>query len=73
MRTMSGVVTLVQESRFQLVDDGGIAHLFLLSHGAGAEPSQLGDLQRQQARVRVGFEVASNMIANVARTIELCA
>ncbi len=73
MRTMDGVVTLVQESRFQLVDDRGIAHLFVLSHGASAEPSQLGPLQRRQARVRVGYKEASNMIANVAHTVELCA
>lgn len=73
MRTLSGIVTVVQESRFQLVDDGGIGHLFVLSHGAAAEPSQLGDLQRRQARVRVSYQVASNMIANIAKRIELCA
>jgi hypothetical protein len=68
---MDGVVTLVQESRFQLVDDEGIAHLFLLSHSASAEPSQLGPLQKRQARVRVGYERAPNLIANLAHRIAL--
>ena len=72
MRTMDGIVTLVQESRFQLIDDGGIAHLFVLSHGASAEPSQLGSLQKRQARVRVEYEKASNLIANVAHKLDLC-
>ena len=69
---MDGIVTLAQESRFQLIDDQGIAHLFVLSHGASAEPSQLGDLQHRQARVRVRYQEAPNMIANVAKRIELC-
>ena len=71
MRTIDGVVTLVQESRFQLIDDGGIGHLFLLSHGAAAEPSQLGPLQKRQARVRVSYDDAPNLIAKIARKIEL--
>ena len=72
MKTITGIVTLAQESRFQLIDDAGIAHFFVLSHGASAEPSQLGELQRRQARVRVRWQEAPNMIARVARRIELC-
>ena len=72
MRTMEGVVTLVQESRFQMVDDGGVYHNFLLSHGAAAEPADLAPLQARQARVRVGYRQAPNMIARIAHRIELC-
>ena len=72
MNTITGIVTLAQESRFQLVDDAGIAHHFVLSHGASAEPYQLGELQRRQARVRVRWQDAPNMIARIARRIELC-
>jgi len=72
MKSMEGVVTLAQESRFQLLDDGGVAHLFVLAHGAAAEPSQLGGLQRRQARVRVAYVESTNLIANIARKIELC-
>ena len=32
MKTMEGVVTIVQESRFQLTDDQGASHLFILGH-----------------------------------------
>ena len=71
MNIITGIVTLAQESRFQLVDDAGIAHHFVLSHSAAAEPSQLGALQRPQTRVRVRWQDAPNMIAKVARRIEL--
>ena len=71
MRTMDGIVTLVQESRFQLIDDQGIGHLFVLSHSASAEPSQLVPLQKQRARVRVSYKVSPTLIANVAHKIAL--
>ena len=71
MRTMDGFVTLVQESRFQLVDDQGIGHLFVLSHSASAEPAQLGPLQRRQAHVRVSYKSAPDLIANIAHAIAL--
>lgn len=70
---MEGVVTLAQESRFQLTDDQGIAHLFLLSHGASAEPSQLTDLQHRQARIVVRYKPSTTLIANIAKRIDLCA
>ena len=70
---MEGIVTLVQESRFQLIDGDGIAHLFVLSHGAGAEPSQLAELQHRQSRIRVRFTPSTTLIANIAQRIELCA
>lgn len=73
MRTMVGIVTLTQESRFQLTDDQGISHLFILSHGAAAEPSQLGELQHRQARISVRYEKSPTLIANIAKRIELCA
>ena len=72
MRTMEGLVTLAQESRFQLVDDRGVAHLFILSHGASAEASHLAELQRRQLRVKVRYESATNLIANVAKRVDLC-
>ena len=72
MRTMEGVVTLAQESRFQLMDDAGVYHLFLLSHGAAAEPAELTPLQARQARVRVRYRHATNLIAQVAHRIDIC-
>lgn len=67
---MRGIVTIVQESRFQLTDEEGAAHLFLLSHAAAAEPQQLGRLQAEQARVEVRYTEPHNIIGLVAHSIK---
>ena len=69
--TMEGVVTIVQEGRFQLSDDNGVSHLFLLSPHAPLETDQLAPLQRQQTRVRVRYKPAKNLIGNVTSSIEV--
>jgi hypothetical protein len=69
MKTIDGVVTIVQESRFQLTDDHGVAHLFLLGHDSPAEPQQLEPLARRQARVRVRYSVPSDIIGLVAHSV----
>ena len=68
---MEGVVTLVQEGRFQLTDDRGVSHLFILSPNAAAETDQLAPLQRRQARVRVHYAPGPNVIGNVLSSIEI--
>ena len=68
---MEGVVTLVQESRFQLTDDRGVSHLFILSPNAPPEIDQLAPLQRRQARVRVHYTPGKNIIGNVLSFIEI--
>jgi hypothetical protein len=70
MRSMEGVVTIVQESRFQLTDDAGASHLFILGHGTLGEPDQLDGLQRRQARVRVRYSAPRNLIGFVAHSVE---
>ncbi|MBV8612988.1 MAG: hypothetical protein JOY66_04355 [Acetobacteraceae bacterium] len=70
MHSIEGVVTIVQEGRFQLTDRDGVSHQFELSHRAAAEPDQLPPLQRDQARVRVRYEPGENVIGFVARSIE---
>ena len=70
-QTMDGVVTLVQESRFQLTDERGVSHLFILSPYASAETEQLAPLQHRQARVRVRYKPAQNAIGNQATSITL--
>ncbi len=69
MKWLEGVVTLVQEGRFLLQTGQGEHHLFILSHGAAAEPAQLAPLARAQARVRVGYDEAPGVIARVARSV----
>ncbi len=68
---MEGVVTIVQESRFQLSDDSGVSHLFLLSPHASLETDQLAPLQQQRTRVRVHYQPAKNLIGNVTSAIEV--
>lgn len=70
MRSMEGVVTILQESRFQLTDDAGVSHLFILAHDTLGEPDQLEPLQRRQARVRVRYTAPRNIIGLVAHSIE---
>jgi len=69
MGVMEGVVTMVQESRFQLTDNRGVSHLFILGHDAAAEPDQLAPLSRRQARVRVRYTRPENIIGLVAHSI----
>ena len=71
MTSMTGVVTLVAEGRFQLTDDAGVGHFFVLDRNAAAEPSQLAPLQHRQARIRVRYKSAPNLIGNVATAIDL--
>ena len=68
---MFGVVTIVQESRFQLTDANGVGHVFVLAANASAEPAQLAALQHEQAHVRVRYRPARNLIGNVATAIDL--
>jgi hypothetical protein len=69
--TMRGIVTIVQESRFQILGDDGVYHLFLLGRNAAAETIQLTALQHRQARVRVRYRPAANLIGNTATAITL--
>ena len=69
MKTIEGVVTIVQESRFQLIDDAGVGHLFILGHASRAEPDQLAPLQRHQSRVRVRYTAPRNVIGLVAHSV----
>ncbi len=68
---MEGVVTIVQEGRFQLTDDDGVGHLFILGHLCGTETGQLPALQRHQSRVRIGYKPAPNLIGNVASSVQV--
>jgi hypothetical protein len=71
MAEMNGVITIVQEGRFQLTDDKGVSHQFVLSHSAMCEPEQLRPLQTRQARVRVKYSDSKGLISMTAKRIEL--
>jgi hypothetical protein len=70
MKTLEGIVTLVQEGRFLLRATTGESHLFVLSHKAPLEPEQLPPLQHDQARVRVSYKDAHDLIARIAHAVE---
>lgn len=71
MQSIDGVVTIVQEGRFQLLDDDGVGHLFLLGHAAASEPEQLAPLQHSQSRVRVQYTDAEGLIGHQANAISI--
>ena len=71
MAMMEGRITIVQESRFQLTDDQGVSHLFTLGPNAAAEPDQLPRLAARQARVKVRFRDADNVIGYLADSIRV--
>ena len=71
MDSIEGTVIFAQESRFQLIDRNGVGHHFVLSHAAKADPEQLPALQRDQARVRVGYRAAPDLLAHAALSIDM--
>ena len=62
-------MTIVQESRFQLVDDLGVGHLVVLGHASPAEPDQLERLAASQCRVRVRYTEAPDVIGLIAHDV----
>ena len=73
MKTLEGIVTVVQEGRFTLETDQGECHLFVLSHSAALEPAQLNPLQHNQSRVRVSYKDGPHIIGYVAQSVSLIA
>ncbi len=69
MKTMIGTMLLVQEGRFQLRDEEGASHLFVLGHTSLAETEQLAPLAARQARLRVSYTEAPNIVGLVAKRI----
>ncbi len=68
---MDGIVTIVQEGRFQLTDAGGVSHQFVLGRTALAETQQLRPLQTRQAQVRVKYSDAPGLVGLIAHRIDL--
>jgi hypothetical protein len=69
MPQMEGVITIAQESRFQMMDRQGASHLFTLDSNASAEPAQLAPLAARQAFVRVKYRQGKNVLGAVAEAI----
>lgn len=69
MRTVSGIITSVQEGRFRLASREGQNRLFILSHKAALAPQDLPQLQRDETEVTIHFEDARDLIAGIAHVI----
>jgi hypothetical protein len=67
---VQGKLTLVQEQRFQLIDDGGVAHLFIAAPDVSLKPADLRRILRSQQRVRVQYKESPALIARIATAID---
>ena len=64
MGSIEGVVTIVQEGRFLVVDNAGVSHHFILHHAAAADPEQLP--RSVNRHVRVSYKDPVGLIGHVA-------
>jgi hypothetical protein len=64
VESIAGIVTIVQEGRFQLLDAACVSHHFILGYGAAADPEQLAGLVNR--RVRVSYKDPGGIIGHVA-------
>jgi hypothetical protein len=64
VKSIAGVVTIVQEGRFQLLDAAGVSHHFILHYGAAADPEQLACLVNRY--VCVSYEDSDEVIGHIA-------
>jgi hypothetical protein len=69
MQSIEGMVAIVQKGRFQLLDDDGVGHFFVLGYHAAMEPEQLPSLLRR--RVRVRFSDPPDVIGHCAHRLLL--
>lgn len=69
MQTSHGLITLVQEHRFRLVDDQGAHALFVLAHDAPLEWQDLERLQLAGKEVLVSHAPAPGKIAAIAHDV----
>lgn len=73
MKTVSGTIRLVQEHRFRLIGENGHDRLFILSHKAPVEWSDLEAMQQAENAVTVYYSEIDNMLAAEAHDVQLSA
>ena len=69
-RYVQGKLTLVQEQRFQLIDDRGVAHLFVVAPSVSLKPADLRAILRSQQPVRVQYDDSPGLLAHIAKAVE---
>lgn len=70
MKTVNGIITLVQEHRFQLEEEDGRHRLFILAHDAAQQWRDLERLERDHIPVTVHYTDAGGLIACAAHDIQ---
>jgi hypothetical protein len=70
MKTANGVITLVQEQRFQLKGDDGRHRLFILTHDAAQEWSDLKQLEKANCPVTVFYTGEGKLSAAAAHEVQ---
>lgn len=68
-KTMTGVVTRVEEERFQLSDDAHNARVFTLALDARVEPGTIEELRRSGRRVTVEYDDEPDATTHVVRRV----
>jgi hypothetical protein len=68
MRSITGTILVVQESRFRLLTQAGRGMHFVLAHDARLEPQDLPALAHR--RVRVDYQPAPGLRAHIAHALE---
>ncbi len=71
MPTIDGVVLFAQEGRLHILDNDGAGHLFILGRNAAPETAQMHALQARQARVRIRYSEALDVIGRRIDAIEI--
>ena len=69
MKSMTGVLTLVQEERFQLADGRRNHRLFELAADAALEGGNLHQLQREGSPVRVDYDDVPGVLVHAAHRV----
>lgn len=69
MKTASGVITLAQEHRFQLVDDQGMKRLFILAHGSPVQGRDLELLEASHHHVTVFYTDTEMLSGHTAHDV----
>ena len=69
--TVDGIITFVQEGRFQLARSHGLKELFLLGHRARQSGTDLQRLAHERLPVRVKYSKAPGLIAETAEDVAI--
>ena len=64
-------MSLVQEQRFQLIGEDGVAHLFIAGPGISLKPADLRAISRSQQAVCVRYDDARGLVSHIATAIEI--